>query len=67
VVAEDNIHIEEEEGRRSGAGIVVLESEDQAQEVKDALNRKEIGGRFIQLFDQNDHMWEKVMNPEPRN
>lgn len=67
MVAEDNIHIEEEEGRRSGAGIVVLESEDQAQEVKDALNRKEIGGRFIQLFDQNDHMWEKVMNPEPRN
>lgn len=50
-IAEDNIHIEEEEGRRSGAGLAVFANEDQAQEVKDALNRKEIGGRFIQLFD----------------
>ena len=46
-VTEDNIHIDEEEGRRSGNGLVVLESEDQAQEIKDALQRKEIGGRFI--------------------
>ena len=59
-VPEDKITIEEENGRRSGAGLVELESEDQAQEVKDALQRKEIGGRFIQLFDQNDGMWEKL-------
>lgn len=58
---DDNIHIEEEEGRRSGAGLIVFESEDKAQEAKDALNRKEIGGRFIQLFDQNDGMWEKLV------
>lgn len=36
-VKDENIHIEEEEGRRSGAGLVVFESEDQAQEAKDAL------------------------------
>lgn len=60
-VAEENIHIEEDNGRRSGAGLVVFENEDQAQEVKDALNRKEIGGRFIQLFDQNDRMWEQLV------
>jgi len=60
-VSEDNIHIEEEEGRRSGAALAVFESEDQAQEVKDALNRKEIGGRFILLFDQNDRMWEQTV------
>jgi len=60
-VAVENIHIAEEAGRRSGAGLAVFESEDQAQEVKDALNRKEIGGRFIQLFDQNDRMWEQVV------
>jgi len=59
-VGEDNIHIEEEEGRRSGAGLAVFKSEEEAQEVKDALNKKEIGGRFIQLFDQNDQMWEKL-------
>lgn len=59
-VSEENIHIEEEEGRRSGAALAVFENENQAQEVKDALNRKEIGGRFIQLFDQNDSMWEKL-------
>ena len=63
-VKEENIHIEEEEGRRSGAGLVVLESEDQAQEIKEALNRKEIGGRFIQLFDQNDSMWEKIVQKD---
>ena len=63
-VSEDNIHIEEEEGRRSGAGLAVFENEDQAQEVKEALNRKEIGGRFIQLFDQNDNMWSRLVQAE---
>lgn len=63
-IADDNIHIEEEEGRRSGAGLCVFESEDQAQEVKEALNRKEIGGRFIQLFDRNDNMWNKLVSAE---
>ena len=60
-MSEENIHIEEDNGRRSGAGLAVFENEDQAQEVKDALNRKEIGGRFIQLFDQNDRMWEQIV------
>ena len=60
-VPEENIHIEEEAGRRSGAGLAVFENEDQAQEVKAALNRQEIGGRFIQLFDQNDRMWEQLV------
>jgi hypothetical protein len=29
-VSDENIHIEEEEGRRSGAGLVVLQNEEQA-------------------------------------
>ena len=61
---EDAIVIEEENGRRSGAGLVTFENEDQAQEVKDALNRKEIGGRYIQLFDVNDSMWQRIVTPE---
>lgn len=61
---ETNIHIEENEGRRSGAGLAVFENEEQAQEAKDALNRKEIGGRFIQLFDENDGMWNKLMEAQ---
>lgn len=60
---EDNIHIEEEEGRRSGNAIAFFDNEEQASEVKDALQKKELGGRFIQLFDQNDHMWEKILCP----
>ena len=60
-VPDEKIHIEEDNGRRSGAALVEFESEDQAQRVKEALNRKEIGGRFILLFDQNDSMWEQVV------
>ena len=60
-VPDEKIHIEEDNGRRSGAALVEFENEDQAQEVKEALNRKEIGGRFILLFDQNDRMWEQVV------
>lgn len=60
-VPEDKIHIEETEGRRSGAGLVEFESEDQAQEAKDALQKQEIGGRFINLFDQNDNMWSRIV------
>ena len=39
------ITIEEEDGKRSGHGLAVFKSEDQAQEVKKSLNKKEIGGR----------------------
>lgn len=60
-VKQDQITIEEENGRRSGAGHVTFENEDKAQDAKDALNRKEIGGRYIQLFDQNDSMWERLV------
>ena len=56
----DKISIEEENGRRSGKGLVEFESEEKAQDAKDALNRKEIQGRFITLHDQADKMWESI-------
>ena len=53
-VTSDNIFIEENDGRRTGAGCVVFENSDIAQEAKGALNKQEIGGRWIQLFDDQD-------------
>ena len=50
----DQIFVEEEGGRRTGAGLVIFENEDIAQDAKDALQKKEIGGRWIQIFDQHD-------------
>jgi RNA recognition motif-containing protein len=59
VTAED-VLIEEEAGRRSGKGLVFFENEDIAQDAKDALNKKEIGGRWIQIFDQHDDFMQQL-------
>ena len=53
-VTSDSVFIEETDGRRTGAGAVVFDSSDVAQEAKGALNKQEIGGRWIQLFDDQD-------------
>lgn len=59
-LAEDDIFVEEEAGRRTGSGLVIFENEDIAQDAKDALQKKEIGGRWIQLFDQHDNFMQRV-------
>ena len=57
-LAEEDIFVEEEAGRRTGSGLVIFENEDIAQDAKDALQKKEIGGRWIQLLDQHDNFME---------
>ena len=56
-VAEENIHIEESApGSRTGVGLVTFETEDFAQDAKEALNKQKIGEaqRWVDLFDEND-------------
>jgi RNA recognition motif-containing protein len=51
---EGDIFIEEFNGRRTGSALVVFENEAVAQDAKASLHRKEIEGRYIEIFDQND-------------
>lgn len=61
-VQEDNIHIEERFGKRSGSALVFFESQETAQNVKSTLNKKEIGkdGRYVELLDSNDAFMRKI-------
>jgi len=53
---EEGITIEEMNGRRTGSVLVIFESEDKAQAAKEALQKQDLGGRYIDLFDQHDSM-----------
>jgi heterogeneous nuclear ribonucleoprotein F/H len=59
---DSDIVIETKDGRRTGSGLVVFESEDLAQEAKDALNKQTIGAaqRYVDLFDCNDGFMKRV-------
>ena len=59
-LSEDDIFVEEEAGRRTGSGLVIFENEDIAQDAKDALQKKEIGGRWVQLYDQHDDFMQRL-------
>lgn len=59
-ISEDNIKIEETDGRRSGSCLIFFENEKHAQEAKDALNGESIGGRYVEIFDHNDDFMKKV-------
>ena len=59
-VPEECIHIEEFNGKRTGAALIEFESQEVAQEAKQALQKKEIEGRYIELFDQEDEFMQKV-------
>lgn len=59
-VTEDNIFIEEYNGKRTGSALVVFETTDDAQLCRAELQRKEIEGRYIELFDENDEFMQKV-------
>lgn len=61
-LAEDAVHIEEFNGKRSGSALVIMENQDVAQDALAALNKKEIGtdGRYVDLFDHNDSFMRKI-------
>jgi len=61
-IPESDIFIEESGGKRTGAALVVFESEDKAQEAKEGLNKQNIGtpSRYVDLFDSGDNFYKKV-------
>jgi len=61
-IKESDIAIEKKDGRSTGSGLVIFESEDAAQEAKGALNKQTIGAaqRYVDLFDCNDGFMKRV-------
>ena len=55
-----NIFIEEFNGKRTGSALVVFENEQVAQDAKTGLQKSEMEGRYIELFDQNDAFMRKI-------
>lgn len=49
-VDEENIHLEQRFGRKTGTGLVFLESEDDVQRARDELNRQYIGSRYVDVL-----------------
>ena len=49
-VEEDNIHLEQRFGRKTGTGLVFLASEDDVQRARDELNRQYIGSRYVDVL-----------------
>ena len=49
-VQEENIHLEQRFGRKSGVGLVFLNSEDDVQRARDELNRQYIGSRYVDVL-----------------
>jgi hypothetical protein len=56
----ENIFIEEFNGKRTGSALVVFENDQVAQDAKTSLQKSEMEGRYIELFDQNDEFMRKV-------
>ena len=59
-LTQDEIFIEEFNGKRTGSALVVFENEQVAQDAKSALHKNEVDGRYIELFDQNDAFMRKI-------
>jgi RNA recognition motif-containing protein len=59
-LTQDEIFIEEFNGKRTGSALVVFENEQVAQDAKASLNKNEVDGRYIELFDQNDNFMRKI-------
>lgn len=53
-ITQETVFIEQASGRRTGAALVVFQSEEVAQDAKDALHRQDLGGRKALLLDQHD-------------
>ncbi len=56
ILKEEDIFIEEFNGKRTGSVLVIFENKDVAQDAKEKLNKKEIGqeARWVELLDCND-------------
>ena len=63
-LSDQDIFIEEFNGKRTGSALVIFDGIDVAQEAKAALNKKTIGAdqRYVELYDSNDHFMQKVCN-----
>ena len=59
-IPEESIFIEEFNGKRTGSALVVFENDTVAQDAKAKLQKQEIEGRYIELFDQNDEFMRKI-------
>ena len=55
-LSEDDIYIEEFNGKRTGSALVIFENQELAQKAKGENNKKEIGAeaRYVELYDCND-------------
>lgn len=61
-VTQDNIHIEEFNGKRTGSVLVFFENQQNAQDAKEGRQKGTIGEeqRYVELFDENDEFFRKV-------
>jgi RNA recognition motif-containing protein len=56
----DHIFIEEFDGKRTGSALIVFENSQVAQDAKAGLQKTEIEGRYIELFDKEDEFMQKI-------
>ena len=59
-LTEETVFIEEFNGKRTGAALIQFETTEVAQDAKQALHKKEIEGRYIELFDDQDEFMIKI-------
>ena len=59
-IKEENVTVEEMNGRKTGSVLIVFESTEKAQAAKEALNGQELSGRSISIFDKDDSMMQKI-------
>ena len=52
-------------GKRSGAALVFFENEEMAQVAKNALNKTNLGQRYVELFDYQDHVMQQLCDIQP--
>ena len=63
-ISEQDIFIEEFNGKRTGSALVIFENEEAAQDAKGSRNKEKIGTdqRYVELYDSSDHFMQKVCN-----
>lgn len=61
-VEKRDVYIEEFKGKRTGSALVIFENQDTAQAAKKKLHKNEVGGRYIELYDEHDHFMKQICN-----
>lgn len=61
-VEKRDVYIEEFKGKRTGSALVIFENQDTAQAAKKKLHKNEVGGRYIELYDEYDHFMKQICN-----